>query len=167
MTQASIVLTRLALWQRACEFWGFQIDPPLTRETLAAQPLGSVSIFAERAVALGGDAQRVTLSVVETWLPGADPLGDRRLEREGCHVSVLSWHLQIGAEPGPAGAERLDIVPTPDAMHPRIHRHPYGEPNHVRLPAELPPPHVWLHELDGQLGGLLGETAGEQSRETR
>ena len=157
MTQESIVRTRLALWHRACEFWYFGIAPPLTRETLTALPIGTVGFLAHRTVDLDGSAQATTLTVVETWWPGADPLDDRRLEREGCHLAVLSWHLQIGSESGPPGAERLDVVRSPDDAHPRIHLHPYGQPNQVRRPTELPPPHVWLHDVNRRLGGALAE----------
>lgn len=163
MTQASLVRTRLALWQRACEFWDFGITPPLSRETLAAQPLGALGFIARRTLRLRGSAQETTLTVEEIWWPGADPLDDRRLEREGCHLAVLSWHLQIGAETGSAGAERLDVVLLPDSAHPRIHRHPYGQPNRVRQPTELPPPHAWLHDVNRRLGGALDEPNGQRT----
>lgn len=161
MTQESIVRTRLALWYRACEFWHFLITPPLTRELLAAQLRGSVGFSASRTVRMSGSSRAATLTVVEIWLPGADPLDDRRLEREGCHVAGLSWHLQVDAQSGPSGADRLDVVRDPAISHPRIHHHPYGLPNHVRRPAELPPPQAWLHDVNRRLAGALAE-AGEQ-----
>ena len=98
-----------------------------------------------------------SLTVDERWEVGEDPLGDRRLEAEGCFVEALTWHLQIGPESADAGAERLDVVPAPDATHPRIHRHPYGTRNATRIPTQLPPPDPWLHAVNRALGGALEE----------
>lgn len=80
--------------------------------------------------------------MLENWEPGSDPLGDRRLDSQGCWWRLARWHLQDGV--GGTYAERLDVIPTPDSDHPRIHSHPYGQPNDVRMPAELRPPRVWL-----------------------
>lgn len=116
---------------------------------------GLVSFWAfGRAVGASGE-QAVTLSVVESWEPGPDPCGDRRIEAEGCHLTFLNWHLQVESVPGAPGAERLDVVPEPDASHPRVHRHPYGSPNDVRRPSDLPPPGAWLYSVDQTLSGLL------------
>ncbi len=164
MTLASISRTRLLLWRQACELWGFEIEPPLTRALLALLPLGQIALRAKRQMRVG-DEPPTTLSVIETWAVGPDPLGDHRVEREGCHLVVLSWHLQLGAGAGPEGAERLDVTPAPDETHPRIHRHPYGSPNAIRAADELPPPDAWLRGLDRRLGGTLSTYAPREAEQ--
>jgi hypothetical protein len=124
---------------------------------LTAIPTGMVSFRAVRPRRPGDEGEAITLTVAELWHPGADPFGDRRLVYEGCFLSTLSWHIQVGESTGPRGAERLDIVSDPDDRHPRIHRHPYGRPNEVREPAELPPPDAWLYAVDRASGGLLAD----------
>ncbi len=70
----------------------------------------------------------------------------------------ISWHLQVDAEPGARGADRLDVVPMQDARHPRIHRHPHGESNETRIESEFVPPGVWLGDVNAVLGrGRLSE----------
>lgn len=157
MTRHSVVLARLASWYRACEVWDFNIDPSLTSSVLDELDEGVVQFCAARTARRRGEQVRVTLTVAERWAAGADPHGDRRLEAEGCFVEALAWHLQVGATSGDAGAERLDVTPEPDPVHPRVHRHPYGSENTVREPAELPPPQQWLHQLNQTLGGLLDD----------
>lgn len=36
-------------------------------------------------------------------------------------VAGLRWHLQVGADSGPQGAERVDVVAEPDKLHPHVH----------------------------------------------
>lgn len=154
MSLDSIVTARLFLWINACAAWGFdEIQPPFDEFGLAERAPGEVAFYANRDAIVEGRSLRVSL---EAWRPGDDPEGDHRLHAEGCHVSVLSWHLQVGAINGDRGAERLDIGPEDDT-HPRIHRHPYGEPNDVRETAQLPPPEVWLHHANQALGGALDD----------
>jgi hypothetical protein len=155
MTLASIVRTRLTLWRQACDAWGLEIDPPFTRETLSRVSPGWVAFRAHLVGGSNAAGETVSLTVIELWQAGGDPHGDRRLEHEGCSAAILSWHLQVIDEAGPRGAERLDVVETPDPTHPRIHRHPYGQPNETREPSDLPPPDAWLHRVDSSLGGLL------------
>ena len=155
MTLASVVRTRLAIWRQACDAWGLEINPPFTRVELEWMRPGLVSFWAFGRPVGARDEQAVTLSVVESWEPGPDPHGDRRVEAEGCHLAVLNWHLQVESVSGAPGAERLDVVPEPDGSHPRVHRHPYGSPNDVRQPSDLPPPGAWLYSVDQTLSGLL------------
>jgi hypothetical protein len=79
-------------------------------------------------------------------LPGLDPDG-LRVEAEGCHLQGSSWNAQVDGE-RPEDAERLDV----DRSKPRrliIHRHPYGQPNEVREPAQpLAAPERWLQEVE-------------------
>jgi hypothetical protein len=150
-----VVRARLASWYRACEVWGFIMDPALTAAVLSEFDDGVVQFRATQAVVQDGGASLVTLTVYERWSVGSDPRGDRRLESEGCVLEALSWHLQVAAESDAVGAERVDVVPDPDEIHPRVHRHPYGRENRVRLPAELAPPQQWLHQLNETLDGIL------------
>lgn len=162
MTPRSVVLARLSSWYRACELWGFVIDPPLTAATLSHLDDGVVHFRAVRSVADG--PLTMTLTVVELWTPGSDPNGNHKLEADGCFVEALSWHLQVGGDAGDVGAERLDVVLHPDDLHPRVHRHPYGSPNSVRLPSRLPPPEQWLHRVGQALekdSDHLGQTASD------
>lgn len=156
VTQESIVNTRLLQWLGACDAWGFEIVPPFTEESLRGLAPGEVAFRAERTAVIDGETVRVTLTVAETWRDGDDPHGDRRLEQEGCHLIACGWHVQVGETSGAFGAERLDVGDE-DEAHPRIHRHPYGAANHVREPAELPPPDGWLHHVNDALGGLLDD----------
>ena len=148
--------TRLFQWLGACDAWGFEIDPPFTAESLRDRAAGEVRFRATRAAVIEADPVTVTLDVIESWHEGNAPDGDRRLEHEGCHVASLGWHVQLGSETGARGAERLDVG-LRDDQHPRIHRHPYGEPNNCRIPAELPPPDAWLHHVSDTLGGVLDD----------
>lgn len=158
MTQASVVNTRLFLWLTACDVADLHPIPPFTATELADQPAGTIDFRAERPTLVDRKPERLTLTVTETWEPGGEPLDDRRLESHGCWLVTASWHLQVGGPRGGRGSERLDVVPTPDADHARVHRHPYGQPNDVRLASELPPPHVWLSALldvvEAASGGL-------------
>jgi len=157
VSQHSIINTRLFLWINACEAWGFdEIVPLFDERGLAERAPGEVSFCASRDAVIDGRSVRVTLSVSEAWLPGDDPEGDHRLRAEGCHVPRLNWHLQVGAIAGDRGAERLDVGPEDD-KHPRIHRHPYGQPNEIREPTELPPPDAWLHHANQVLGEALDD----------
>jgi hypothetical protein len=154
MSQASIASTRHKLWLAATYLTDFSILPPFTARSLNDLAPGQVHFRAARTEGLEDRVGLVVLDVAELWLPGADPHGDRRLESEGCHVSALSWHLQVHGEPSDRSAERLDVVPTADPEHPRIHRHPYGEPNRVRVEANFDPPSVWLSLACSSLPGI-------------
>jgi hypothetical protein len=157
LTLTSVVRSRLAIWRQVCDAWGLEIIPPFTRAGLQRLPPGLIAFRAVGMVTTEEKEQTVSLSVVETWVPGFDELGDRRVEAEGCHVILLSWHLQIGPDTGASEAERLDVIPNPDPEHPRIHRHPYGAANALRQPADLPPPDAWLHQVDETLNCLLSD----------
>jgi hypothetical protein len=114
-----------------------------------------VSFRATRRAVRGGESLPISLTVAETWLDGPDPSGDHRLEAHGCHLGALRWHVQVGEGTGATGAERLDVGERDD-RHPRIHRHPHGAENRVRVPAELPPPDA-CHAVDGILSGALAD----------
>jgi hypothetical protein len=150
------VSARRFQWLNACEAWGFELQPPFTADVLRDRAPGEVRFRATRAAVIGGDHVTLSLTVVESWHEGPAPDADHRLEQEGCHVASLGWHVQTESGADARGAERLDIG-IQDDEHPRIHRHPYGEPNDHRIPAELPPPDAWLHGVNVTLGGLLDD----------
>jgi hypothetical protein len=157
VSRDSVVSTRLFLWFNACAAWGFEDpEPPFDEEGLAMNGPGEVSFQAFRTAEIDGETVLVSLTVAEAWVHGGDPDGDYRLDAEGCHVPRLSWHVQLGDGTGDLGAERLDVGPEDD-LHPRIHRHPFREPNDVREAAELPPPDAWLHQVNDAMGGILDD----------
>jgi hypothetical protein len=153
LSQHSIIDTRLWKWLQACSIWGFDIEPPFKEASLSGLPAGVVLFRASRSAVVDGEETTITLDVAEAWLEGDDPSGDRRLDAEACHLGALAWHAQVGADSGDRGAERLDVVPEAEATHPRIHQHPYGEVNGVRLTANLAEPLGWLTALNARLGG--------------
>lgn len=157
MSQHSIINTRLSKWLRACSVWGFDIQPPFEKETLSGLPVGVVLFRASRITVVDGEETTITLDVSEAWLEGNDPSGDWRLDDEGCHLGALEWHAQVGEDSGDQGGERLEVVPEEDDTHTRIHQHPYGEVNDVRLPANLAEPVGWLNALNARLHGALDD----------
>lgn len=158
MSLDSVINHRLYLWRGACSAWGFDdIRPPFTAAGQAMLEPGLVAFQAFKTIQVDGSPVRISLTVTETWIPGTEPDGFWKLEAEGCHLRVASWHLQVGQETGAPGAERLDVVPNADETHPKVHRHPYGEANDVRPEAELPPPEVWLQQADAATGGLIDD----------
>lgn len=148
MTPRSVSRDRLIAWAAACQDYGYAIAPPPTAANLAALIEGEVVLRAAKTMSTADGEIACSLRIFERWADGVDPEGDHRLEAEGCHLVVAGWHLQVGADSGAEGAERLDVVSDADETHPRIHRHPLGWGNHVRLPAEFPPPQSWLHTAD-------------------
>ena len=156
VSQHSVINTRLSKWLQACSVWGFDIDPPFEETTLSGLPPGVVLFRATRSAVVDGEETIVTLDISEVWLEGIDPEADRRLDAEGCHLGALQWHAQVAAG-GDTGAERLEVVLDDDDAHPRVHRHPYGEANDVRLAANLPEPIGWLSALNSQLDGALDD----------
>lgn len=58
---------------------------------------------------------------------------------------------------GAVGSKRLDVVERTDATHPRVHRHPFGCPNHMREATHVTPPEQWLSFVDTVLAGALGD----------
>lgn len=82
MSLDSVVNDRLFQWFNACEAWGFEINPQFSEDTLAALAPGEVSFRAKRTATNAGASVEVSLTVSEAWFEGADPAGDRRLERE-------------------------------------------------------------------------------------
>jgi hypothetical protein len=141
----------------ACEAWDFDMDPRFASDTLDAMPPGTLSFGATRTAVIDGVESTVKVDVVEVWREGADPEGDWRLELDGCHLEVCSWHAQVGTGTGAAGAERLDVVAVEDEAHPRIHRHPYGQHNEVREPTGMAVPDGWLNHLSRILNGALDD----------
>jgi hypothetical protein len=155
MTPKSVSRDRLIAWAAACQDFGYAITPPLTSLTLATLVEGEVVLRAVKTLSTPDGGIACSLSVTEQWIEGEDLEGDHRLESGGCHLLLASWHLQVGPGSAADGAERLDVVPDADVIHPRIHRHPIGWANHVRLPSELPPPQSWLHTADVLVEMLL------------
>ncbi len=49
------------------------------------------------------------------------------------------------------------MVPEEDETHTRIHQHPHGEVNDVRLAANLSEPAGWLSALNARLHGALDD----------
>jgi hypothetical protein len=69
------------------------------------------------------------------------------LEGEGCYMHGSSWNAQIDGERA-EDAERLDMDRS-KPLHLTIHRHPHGQPNGVREPAQhLAAPERWLQEVE-------------------
>jgi len=157
VSQQSIIDTRLWKWLQACAVFAFDIEPPFKEETLAGLPPGEVRFRASRNAVVDGEETTITLDVSESWLDGSDPKGDWRLDDEGCYLGALQWHAQVGAVSGDQGAVRLEVVPDEDETHTRIHQHPYGHVNDVRLPANLAEPVGWLSALNDRLHGALDD----------
>lgn len=140
MSLASALRNRSALWHDLLDTFGYGFVDPRP----GAGP-GELRVRAVRPVAYGGPA--AVIDVTELWVAGGDP-DALAIEEEGCHPRAVSWHAQIDAASG-VGAERLDF----DRTKPRtlkIHRHPFGKPNEVRLPAAgLMVPARWLEHVEG------------------
>lgn len=142
----------------AAEIWDLKIDPPLREDDLVDLAHGTFTFRAKRPVTIEGVEADVLLEVSERWASGHDPLEDRRLEAEGCYLEVGKWLIQVESG-GDLGAERLDVIPQPDDLHPRVHRHPYGRPNDTRVVVhDLPVPDAWLSSVDTALGGALNDS---------
>jgi len=73
------------------------------------------------------------------------------------NLEACSWHAQVGKSTGELGTERLDVVPVEDETHPRVHHHPYGQPNDVREPTGMAVPEGWLNQLNRILGNALAD----------
>lgn len=140
MSVRSVLGNRIARWSRVLDLHGYLLE---TAGRATTQP-GELALRARRPD-LYGDPH-VLLDIRELWLGGPDPDG-LRLENQGCHMQRISWNAQIDGEQ-PEDAERLDV----DRSKPRhlmIHRHPHGQPNHVREPAPLlTSPERWLAEVE-------------------
>ena len=140
MSIASVLRSRSALWHEGLDSFGYRVDVPLTTDSRS----GELAIRGLRPTDYGGPA--VVIDLNELWAQGNDPDG-LGLEHEGCFLLASSWHAQI-APTGDLGAERLDLDRSkPPALV--IHRHPYGFPNPVRMPASpLILPIQWLQHLE-------------------
>jgi hypothetical protein len=140
VTIHSLLTTRAARWSRVIDLHGYVLDQP----DRALTKLGQIALRARRPAPYGDP--NVVLDVRELWLPGSDP-DDLGLEAEGCHMHGSSWNAQVDGNL-PEDAERLDV----DRSKPgrlMIHRHPYGEPNEVRVPAKhLAAPERWVQEVE-------------------
>ncbi len=140
VTVHSLLTNRIVRWSRVVDLHGYLVEPP-------GRAMGQFGEFALRArrPALYGDPN-VLLDIRELWLPGSDPDG-LRLEAGGCYMQGGSWNAQIDGE-RPEDAERLDV----DRSKPgglTIHRHPYGQRNGVREPAQrMAAPERWLQEVE-------------------
>lgn len=164
MSQDSIVGRRLFDWHNSCLAFGFDIEPPFSASSLSSLAPGEVGFRATRQATVDGKPTTISLDVGELWLPGDNPAySGTKLNAEGCHVSVLSWHAQVGPNSGARGAERLDVGEGHDE-HPRIHRHPYGEKNEVRLPAELAVPSGLVEPVERPPGRSAGPCSQSWSR---
>lgn len=151
-----MVSQRFSAWMKACDVYDLTLTSAVTNALTAALPVGLVRLRAARTVTVADQDLEMTLDVAETWRSGADPLGDRRLERGGCHLAAATWHAQVGPDTLDGDqAERLDVIPVPAASHARVHRHPFGRVNDDRVASDLPVPDGWLHALDRSLGNAL------------
>jgi hypothetical protein len=136
----SLLTNRIVRWGRVIDLHGYLVE---TADHAMGQ-FGEFALRARRPAFYGGPS--VLLDVRELWLPGPDPDG-LGLEEEGCYIQGSSWNAQVDGE-RPEDAERLDV----DRSKPRrliIHRHPYGQPNEVREPAQqLAASERWLQEVE-------------------
>lgn len=83
--------------------------------------------------------ERITFTLTERW--SEHPVGEAQ-EREGLYLCTYSYH-------GQAGVVRVRYEFDPDG-HPEIpyHRHPPGEPDHVRQPAQPTSPETALGYIE-------------------
>ena len=140
MSRGSALRNRSALWHDVLDSFGYGfVEPPRGTEGVS-----DLSIRAVRPVDYIGPSG--VIDVFEAWAVGEDPDG-LGLTDDDCHLHAASWHAQI-APTGDIGAERLDLQRT----KPRpllVHRHPFGEPNGVRLPdASLLVPARWVEHVE-------------------
>lgn len=139
MTLSSVTIARRAQWGDAIVDFGWR----MTRGHID-QRAGLVLACADRPVRAG---PAMTLTVREEWVPGPDPDG-LGLCAHGCFLRRASWHAQIGLEPPAEHAHRLDVDrdKSDDA---KIHLHPFGHPNQVRLPRRgVGTPEQWLVAIE-------------------
>lgn len=83
--------------------------------------------------------ERISFTLTERWSEHA--VGEAQ-EREGLYLRTYSYH-------GQAGVARVRYEFDPDG-HPEVpyHRHPPGEPDHVRQPTGPTSPEAVLDELE-------------------
>ena len=140
MSLASALRNRSALWHDVLDSFGYRFAEPRRR----TGNLAELSVRAVRPIDYIGPA--AVIDVFEALVAGDDPdsLG---VKDDGCHLHAASWHAQI-APTGDIGADRVDLhraKPRPLA----IHRHPFGQPNEVRLPAaSLFVPARWVEHVE-------------------
>ena len=138
MSVDSVLDDRYALWIRALDAWGYEIE-----EHPRPAPANGILIRARRPDTYGDPS--VVIDIAETWAQGGDP-GRLRLTNRGNFLVAASWHAQFPA-PGSVGAERLDVDRTkPGELV--VHRHPLGAPNDVREAAQWQRPETWVRRID-------------------
>ncbi len=133
-------------WSLELSGYGYELLAP-GREPASA---GEFVLRARRPTHYGGPPAMI--DVRELWVPGADP-GGLGLEQHGCHLEVGGWHAQLRAGEE-IGAMRLDVDrrKKPELV---VHEHPFGRPNHVRVPAApLVSPERWIHEVEVVIADL-------------
>lgn len=149
MSVKSALADRYSLWLRLlCEDFGYQ------EQALGRSPR-SGNEFVLRAVRPGfGPVHPVTVEIHETWRTGSD--SEFGIDLHGCFLLAASWHAQVVAGRGDEGSERLDVDRTKGSGL-RVHRHPLGEPNHVREPAApLKHPDAWVQHLEELIAERYG-----------
>ncbi len=152
MTAASAASDRLTAWEAAFELYGY--EPEEIRDLTT----GFEIVHATRPATHGDPT--IVVDVDELWLPDPDPLqGSANRSYQAAFLSKGSAHAQI--EPGDIGADRIDVGDPSKPPSLTIHRHPFGQPNHVRVPlSAIPVPAQWVHELEeiaADLAGAWGE----------
>jgi hypothetical protein len=149
MSVDSVLTERYALWRQIlCDDFGYE-------ETSPGRLPGSIFELALRAVRPAfPPVQPVVVEIHETWLAGDDP--ELGLVMYGCFLAVASWHAQVVPSAGDIGAERLDV----DRRKPvklRVHIHPLGSQNDVRLPAApLRHPEAWVQRIEETIAAHYG-----------
>lgn len=139
MTLASITALRRSLWCEGLVDFGWEVIVVEDK-----RPTGLVAVSARRPVFTGPP---IALFVREEWVRGADPDG-LGLDAHGCFLRRSSWHAQVHAYPRAECAYRLDVDRAKIGGL-RIHLHPFGQPNDVRLPrSNLGTPEQWLVEIE-------------------
>jgi hypothetical protein len=140
VTNTWVLLTnRIVRWCRALDLHGYVVETPVRINARLEEV-----VLRSRRPAPYGDPT-VLFDVRELWHPGKDP-DELSLEAEGHYMQGASWNAQIDGN-RPKNAERLDV----DRSKSRsliVHRHPYGQPNHVREPSRLLSPERWLQDIE-------------------
>jgi hypothetical protein len=140
MSLESTLRKRVTRWQEILTNHGYAMQAPRRGATAS----GEICLRARRPTIYGGPP--VMIDINEIWISGEDP-DQLDLRENGCYLFYSSWHAQVDGDDA-TRAERLDV----DRRKPAgliVHRHPYGEPNPIKLPAKpLAAPEAWMTQVE-------------------